>query len=436
VATQRLLIILLFACASLAGCGGSGGSSSSPPPQAPAPVPEPEPSGGLSRSAVCENGMAGDFPCSHVDLKARVPLDEMNGITGNDIWGWADPESGEEYALVGMTTGTAFVDVTDPQVPVFLGVLPAETVASAWRDIKVRDNHAYVVADGAGAHGMQVFDLTRLRDVETPTDFLPDFVYVDITNAHNIAVNESSGYLYAVGSNTCNGGLHMIDAAVAINPVFAGCYDPIYVHDTQCVNYIGPDVDHAGSEICVNSANDEDHEHEEGEPDESFTDSPARLDIADVTDKSSPVRLAVIEYPDSGYAHQGWMTEDQQFFLLGDELDERDLGLPTRTLVFDIRDLDAPVFMFAYEADTPSIGHNLYVLGNRVYEANYTSGLRVLEMGDLRQQELEEVAYFDTFPGSAAVDFSGAWSVYPYLPSGNLLVNDGSNGLFVLRIAP
>ena len=85
----------------------------------------------------------------------------MGGTQGNDIWGWFDAQSGNEYALMGMTNGTAFVDITDPEDPVFLGRLPTQTVESDWRDIKVYQDHAYIVADDAGAHGMHVFDLTR-----------------------------------------------------------------------------------------------------------------------------------------------------------------------------------------------------------------------------------------------------------------------------------
>jgi choice-of-anchor B domain-containing protein len=139
-------------------------------------------------------------------------------------------------------------------------------------------------------------------------------------------------------------------------------------------------------------------------------------------------------YPQLGYAHQGWLTEDHRIFLLGDELDENNFAVPTRTHVFDVTDLDAPMYVFAYEAATASIDHNLYILGSRVFQANYTSGLRVLEFGDLANQELMEVAFFDTYPASDAVGFDGAWSVYPYLPSGNMIVGDRTNGLFVLSL--
>ena len=88
----------------------------------------------------------------------------------------------------------------------------------------------------------------------------------------------------------------------------------------------------------------------------------------------------------------------------------------------------------AYEAATTSIDHNLYILGSRVFQANYTSGLHVLEFGDLANSELAEVAFFDTFPDSEAAVFDGAWSVYPYLPSGTILVSDLTNGLFILSL--
>jgi choice-of-anchor B domain-containing protein len=275
---------------------------------------------------------------------------------------------------------------------------------------------------------MQVFDLTRLRDVSAPQTFTADFVYGDFANAHNLAINEASGFAYAVGTNTCGEGLHMIDISTPVNPMFAGCHSAIDTHDTQCVDYIGPDPDHADSEICFSAANLE--APDPNAPDDGV----ARLEIADVTIKSSPLQLSLTSYPESGFSHQGWLTEDHRFFLLGDELDEVDFNVPTRTHVFDVTDLDMPVYIFTYEAATSSIDHNLYVMGNRVFEANYTSGLRVLEFDDLANGQPTEIAFFDTFPEDDTVDFSGAWSVYPYLPSGNILVSDRTNGLFVLTL--
>ena len=398
-----LLAFLLGAC----GGGGGGGSGD----RGPAP---PEPGLGTGPAA-CVNGSADGFRCRGISLRARVPLVDMGGTGGNDIWGWVDTATGDEYALMGMTNGTAFVNVTDPENPVFLGRLPTQTTNSIWRDIKVFENHAYIVADGAGVHGMQVFDLTRLRGIASAQTFGADVVYGDFGGAHNLAINEATGFAYAVGTNTCRGGLHMIDISVPNNPLFAGCHDSSDTHDTQCVSYQGPDADHAGREICASS--NEDH-----------------VEIADVTAKNSAQTLATAVYPQLGFVHQGWLTEDHVHLLIGDELDERNFNSPTRTHVFDVSDLDNPVYLYAFEATTFSIDHNLYVLGNRIFEANYTSGLRVLEFGDLGNQEISESAYFDTFPVGDEREFDGAWSVYPYLPSGNIIVSDVSNGLFVLTV--
>jgi len=396
------------------GCGGS--SSGGPSLDAPASPPPPPPPATLSNGpATCAGGTAAEFSCAGVDLRSRVSLATMLGTAGNDVWGWADALTGREYALMGMTNGMAFVDVTDAENPLVLGILPTATVSSTWRDIKVYLDHAYVVADGAGAHGMQVFDLRRLRGVTVAQTFAEDTRYVDFQNAHNLAINEDTGFAYAVGTNTCSEGLHIVDITTPNNPVFAGCHEDFEVHDAQCVSYIGPDADYAGAEICANSAED-------------------RVELVDVSNKSSTVSIADFTYPDLGFVHQGWLTEDQRFLLIGDEFDEADLGVPTRTHIFDVADLDAPVYISAYEGPTASIDHNLYILGNRVFEANYTAGLRVLEFGDLGNSELTEIAHFDTFPASNAVNFDGAWSVYPYLPSGNLLVSDDTNGLFILTL--
>ncbi|MFU8822502.1 MAG: choice-of-anchor B family protein [Gammaproteobacteria bacterium] len=416
---QRLLsgaaLVLLGAC----GGSGSGGGGSSPPPSQPSPPPPPAPPPPpLSVGpAACIDDMAGDFSCSGVSLHKRVPLSAMGGTAGNDLWGWVDPATNAEYALMGMNNGTAFVDITDPENPVVIGRLPTQTVASAWRDIKVYQDHAYIVADGAGAHGMQVFDLTRLRDAIPPQTFIADHVHTGFGSAHNIAINEDSGFAYAVGSSTCHHGLIMMDLSTPNNPLFMGCHAESPTHDTQCVMYHGPDLVHLSREICFSS--NEDH-----------------VAIVDVTDKADPVTLSIVTYPQLGFVHQGWLTEDHRYFLLGDEFDELAFGVPTRTHVFDVSELDDPVYLYAFESATAAIDHNLYIVGNRVFQANYAAGLRVLEFGDLSNREIEEVAFFDTYPASDAPVVTGAWSAYPFFPSGNVVVSDMQGGLFILRLDP
>jgi len=263
-------------------CGGSGGAAPPPPPPPPPPAP-------LSVGPdICTNGSAGDFPCSGISLRKRVSLETMGGTGGNDIWGWFDAQTGNEYALMGMTNGTAFVDITNPEDPVFLGRLPTQTVEKIGRDIKVYQDHAYIVANQAGAHGMQVFDLTRLRGLVAPQTFSADVVYGDFETAHNIAINEDTGFAYAVETQTPGGGLHIIDIRTPNNPLFAG-FHPVNLvtHDTQCVIYQGPDADHPNNpEICVSSNIDD-------------------VEIVDVTDKAAPVTISTVTYPQRSIVHLG-----------------------------------------------------------------------------------------------------------------------------------
>lgn len=412
--------VCLLVTLGLIACGGN-----SPPPPDPPQVPSPndppavttpnQPPGELTTDAQdCVNGSAGDFACDGVALLSRVPIETMEGNSGNDLWGWVDPQTSREYALMGMDNGTAFIDVSEPESPVFLGRLPTETHNSAWRDIKVYEDHAYVVADNAGSHGLQVFDLTRLRDQTVSQTFVADHVYVEFGNAHNLAINESSGFAYVVGSDTCEGGLHTIDLSMPTNPLFMGCHAASHTHDTQCVNYDGPDERYQGKEICFSSNYEE-------------------LEIVEISSKSSPITLSTATYADLSIVHQGWLTEDHRYFLLGDEGDEGTYGTNTRTHVFDVSDLEVPRYVYAFEHDTEATDHNLYVLGDRVFEANYSVGLQILEFSDLSKQDLKTVASFDTYPDHDNVAQIGAWSVYPYLPSRLILVSDINNGLFVLE---
>ena len=433
-ANPHAAALLIAVMLSLATACGGGGTAPAPPPDPPPPTTGTDPGGGSTPGsgggpappsdpappratgpADCVNGKAGEFACMGIALEKLVGLDTMEGGLGNDLWGWADPVTGREYALMGMTNGTAFVDISAPRNPVYLGRLPTETTESAWRDIKVYRDHAYIVADGAGAHGMQVFDLRRLRFASGTQKFTEDVLYDGFGNSHNLAVNEATGFIYAVSTDTCGGGLHMMNIATPNNPMFAGCHDAARTHDTQCVVYRGPDADYRGREIC-------------------FSSNEGHLEVVDVTDKSAPLALSSTTYPQLAYVHQGWLTEDHRYFLLGDELDEQNHDLSTRTHVFDVSDLGEPEHLYAHALDTQSVDHNLYVRGNRVFQANYTTGLRVLEFGDLAGQEIEEIAFFDTFPEDDSRSFTGAWSVYPWLPSGTIIVSDIARGLFVLRM--
>ena len=395
----------------------------------------------LEAQVPCENGKSGENDCMGIDLQSHISppdlgAEELDGRWVNDIWGWTDPDTNKEYALVGMTNGTSFVDISDPVNPIVLGVLPEHNsiglggrvfhdgAKSVWRDIKVYQNHAYIVSEDPD-HGLQVFDLTLLRDVTSPSKdnlFDESGHYPGIGQAHNIAINEETGMLYAVGFRQngdfiCNGGgLHIVDLKNPKTPVFSGCFDDDgYTHDTQCVIYQGPDADYLGMEICFNSNEDE-------------------VVIVNVNDKDNISLISKSTYEGVRYTHQGWLTEDHRYFLHNDELDEINNGTNTRTFIWDVKDLDNPVVVGYHEHDKRSIDHNLYTKGKYVYESNYTSGLVVLDTSGIQHGKLEKVAYFDTYVSGDNAAFSGSWSNYPYFPSGNLIVSDISNGLFVLKM--
>lgn len=366
----------------------------------------------------CNNGFAGPFPCNGFDLMDRLTPSEMDADFANDSWGWTDPQDGKEYAIVALNNGTAFIDISNPTNVVYLGKLPTHNGfidgGEIWRDVKVYENHAFIVSEIEN-HGMQVFDLTRLRNVSNPPQtFTEDAHYDEFGNAHNIVINEESGYAYAVGTQTFDGGPHFINIQNPISPEFAGGYSAGgYCHDAQILTYNGPDPDYQGREIFLGS-------------------NAVEVVIADFTNKSNPVTIADIGYASQAYTHQGWLTEDGKYFILGDEIDEINVGFNTRTIFFDFTDLDNPDFFFEYYGDTPAIDHNGYVKGNIYYLANYNAGLRTLDLSDIANQNITSAGFFDTIPETDQASFDGTWNVYPYFDSGNIVMS-GFEGFTLVR---
>jgi choice-of-anchor B domain-containing protein len=404
----------------------------------------------------CVDGVAGttEFACDGIDLLSFVPSKDFGGSDpdgvdalggGNsDLWGWTDPVDGGEYVIMGKTNGVAFFDVTDPKAPRYLGDLPNQSPGQfIWHDIKVFKDHAFITSESVN-HGMTIFDLTQLRDVTEPKTFAQTARYLvgpsSTDSFHNLAINEETGFAYLVGGNNalavpdvCLSGLHMVDITAPKNPRFAGCHatgegrgtaagvvggpaSPVsYIHDTQCVVYRGPDADHTGKELCFNSS--EDH-----------------MSVVDVSNKLRPVQIVKVPYPDVAYAHQGWLTEDGKHFMMGDELDEGDTADRTRTLVFDVEDIDKARYVGANEGATPAIDHNMYVKGGLVYQSNYAAGLRVLDTDDAENAKLPQAAFFDGFPAHDDPEFVGTWSNYPYFPSGTVAFSGIDEGLFLVKV--
>jgi len=385
----------------------------------------------LCHQNVADPGTGTIYACDNVNLQSFVPLVDFNATRANDVWGWTDPETGSEYAIIGLYEGTGFVDITNPTRPVLVGFLPTATTSSIWRDIKVFGNRAYIVSEATG-HGMQVFDLTRLRGRTSPpaSPDTADFRSEDTNSSHNVAINTETGRAYVVGARwlkkpkepICEGGLVIFDISdpdATKPPRFEGCYsEQNYTHDVQCVVYHGEHSAYKGREICF----------------AYNTDSLAIVDVSRAPDGEwrEPTLISRTTYDSHQYTHQGWLDENHAYAYFNDELDEyRTAPHRTRTFIMDVRNLEKPVLVAIHQHDTTSIDHNNYVKDGFLYQANYCAGLRVLRVN--ADATLDEVAYFDTTPECDDNLFQGAWSVYPWFPSGNIVVSDMFHGLFVVK---
>lgn len=420
----------------LAGC------STTPPSTDPPPM--------SGRLAVCTDGFATSaagvrYPCNRVDLAAHITPQEfgvrpVGTVYHNSVWGWTDPSNGREYAIVGTTDATHFVDVTDPTAPIRLGKLPTATDISVWRETRAQGDYAVIVSEAPG-HGLQIFDMKTLRGLTADPNrvFPPTAHYTGFGSAHAVVVTEGVNappFVYGVGSrptpgrglpDACNApGFHAVSLADPANPTFAGCFSdadkdarpvtaPGYTHDAQCMVYNGTDADYRGREICF-AANED------------------VLTIFDVTDKANVRMVSQAAYPNAAYTHQGALTQDGRYYLIDDELDEMNGLTPTqRTIVLDLLDLDAPEYLFSYDSGQTVIDHNQYIVGRYVYQSNYEAGLRILDTSRVGERVLTEVGFFDTYPASNNPTFNGQWANFPFFPSGTVLGNDINNGLFILR---
>jgi choice-of-anchor B domain-containing protein len=361
----------------------------------------------------CVDGRAGFFPCKNVDLQAFVPIADLGGGEASDMSGWVDPKTHKEYALTGSSQGLKFIDVSNPTHPIYLGTLIKPDKSLVWQDVEVFKDYAFVVCDLSPC-GMQIFDLTRLRDAQDVQTWTPDLVYPVSASTHSLDIDPDAGLAFLNGSYL-SGGSHIVDVNNPMTPIPIGMnQDDGYTHDSHCRTYRGDDKDYRGQEVCFNANED-------------------TITIYDMSNPTMPVRLARVTYKNATYTHQAWLTKDGNHILVSDEIDEETYHFNSTTYIFDVSDLKKPKYIGKYVAGNKSIDHNNYILGDLDYQASYTAGLRILDLTHVAQAKIKEIAFFDVVPETDDPNYDGTWAVYPYLPSGNVLVSGMGQGFFVVK---
>ncbi len=383
----------------------------------------------------CVQGMAGQFPCRNVDFMAQISLNQFASrpVSAANVWGFVDLNDNREYAVVGLNNGTAIVEVTDPANPRQADFVPGNT--SSWREVKIYQQfdavasrykaYAYITTENRTA-GLQVIDLSGLPNAVSLATTLTDTgsqhtAYVsNIDYSTNVALPGATAFLYLAGTNVGGGSWRVYSLANPAQPQFIRqAPGAQYMHDSTSMLI----TDQRTTQCAVGH-----------NPCEVFVDfNENTVDLWDVTDKAAPVMLSSTSYSDVSYTHSGWPSADQRSIFVHDELEEIRLGRFTQIYTMNVDDLRNPFIQATYQGPDTTTDHNGYTKGNLLYVSHYRRGLVVFDVSNPMQ--LRELSHFDTFvsPAGNSAGFDGAWGVYPFFPSGTVVISDISNGLFILR---
>jgi choice-of-anchor B domain-containing protein len=313
----------------------------------------------------------------------------------SDIWGYVDA-SGNEYAIVGNQTGTSIVDVSDPTSPVEIFYSAGDQ--TIWRDMKVWGTTAYITNEGGS--GLKIIDLSNLPGPITAAD-VTQFTgsQFPFTTAHNIFMDEN-GIAYIAGANNGVGGAIILDcAANALNPVELGRYDDYYMHDVFVRN----------DTLWGGAIND------------------GFFVVVDVSDPANCVTMAT-HFTPTTFSHNTWLSDDGNTLYTTDEVSNAYIAAYDVSNLANIVELDR----IQSSPGQDVIPHNTFVKGNFLVTSYYTDGIVVHDATN--PANLIEVGNYDTSPAFSGDGFNGAWGVYPYFPSGNIIASDIENGLFVLGV--
>lgn len=387
-------------------------------------------------AAPCENGKADLLDCEQVDLLSHVAFADVssNPVSGADIWGFVDLNTSREYAFVGYNIGTAVFDVTDAENPREVGFIDGQD--TVWRDIKVYqywnsatnrfDAYAYVTSDGAN-DGLFVVDLTglpqRVIRVENPDQSFAAAHNVLATNTDfgtGLSLTGATPTLIIAGADNENGRFQSYLLSSPRSPTridrALSTVDG-YMHDAASMIVTDDRKSQCSATVDYCEI--------------LFDFNVNTVDLWDITNPAEPGYLSSASYGEAEYIHSGWVSEDRQFLLVHDELDEIRRGDVQRTTVrvFSLADLLTPVLAGAWVGDTEEVDHNGFTRGNRYYMSNYSRGLSILDLTLPQSPTL--VGYLDTYPGQS-VNTIGAWGAYPFFHSGNIAVSDINSGFYML----
>ncbi len=323
-------------------------------------------------------------------------------VNMNEVWGYES--NGREFALCGLNNGFSIVEVTNPATPVELHNLPG--INTTWRDVKTWSHYAYIVHDGVGnqsSEGITIVDLNTIDSATLSYNRVYPNVEIDSVmylfhDAHNLFVDEN-GILYVFGSNLGNGGASMFDLNNdPKNPSFLGAYNARYYHDG-----VARGDTLYGAAIYA-----------------------GEFEVVDVSNKAAPVFWASHTTPNN-FCHNIWFSDDNKTVFTTDEKTGAYVTAYDVSDLNNITELDR-IRTSIYDPNQV-IPHNTHVHNDFLVTSYYTSGLQIVDAS--QPDILIETAYYDTSPFTGD-GYLGAWGAYPFLPSGNILVSDRQEGLFIL----
>ncbi len=308
----------------------------------------------------------------------------------SDIWGYET--EGNEYALVGLTNALSIVNITDAENPKEVDRIPVKN--STWLDIKTWGHYAYVTTETGS--GCLIVDLQHLPKYTNTYKFTGGNGGENFNSAKNVYIDEQ-GIMYVLGANNGKGGCLMYDLNEdPTNPTFVGKYDDAYVHDA-----------YANDNILYTSQGVE-----------------GKFAVVDISDKSNPVVLGKAKT--TGYTHNSWISNDKKTLFTTDENSGAYIVSWDISDLKNIKELDR----WCSSPGKGVIPHNTFVHGDYLISSYHTDGVTITDISD--PSNMVQVGNYDTSPKSGARK-DGCWGVYPYLPSGNIIASDGSEGMFVLK---